>query len=340
MNKSSIRALLLTAAAIGATLTQTESLATEHNTESSNNREFGYLTAPSLSPGHVLRPSSMFSYPDIHPAGSWNIGTDFHWANVWAYEPDRYLIDCEWIRCNTRICYALNNSTSLGILIPVMGRWGGVADQFIEEFHSVFGMDNDDRQQMPQDQSIISYVSNGATQTIARGESWGIGDTAFFAAYRRDSVGNRPAVILQGQLSLPTGDADEMQGLGNPSLSVSALVSKRLRTGPVLVFGGFGLVYCRADKIAGIRLRNDEWSGLLGVAYECSPTVLLIIQNLSSSPVAKNYAPFSDACHELSIGFKWQISASFALEFGLTENVATFDNSADFGAHFSFTLPL
>lgn len=104
---------------------------------SCDNTGMGHLTAPSLSPGHILRPSSLFTYPDPSLKGTLSIATDFHWGNVWTYDPDRYLIDGEWIRwntrvCYTRVCYTLEDALSVGVLIPVAGRSGGFADPLIE----------------------------------------------------------------------------------------------------------------------------------------------------------------------------------------------------------------
>ena len=66
-------------------------------------------------------------YPDPSPKGTLNIAADVHWGNVWAYDSDRYLIDGEWTRWNTTVCYTLEDALSVGVLIPVVGRSGGFA---------------------------------------------------------------------------------------------------------------------------------------------------------------------------------------------------------------------
>lgn len=62
------------------------------------NTGLGYLTAPSLAPGHFLMPASFFVLPEFGINGANRFDVDVHWANVWNYDPDNYVIDTEWVR--------------------------------------------------------------------------------------------------------------------------------------------------------------------------------------------------------------------------------------------------
>jgi hypothetical protein len=230
----------------------------------------------------------------------------------------------------------MTDSMSAGLLIPVVGRNGGFADSMIEEFHKIFRLSNAEREQFPRNKCRMQGTLNGETLTITEGSSWGIGDLAPFIVLHWEGTRARPSITLQGQVSFPTGDEDEVQGLGDPSAGISLLSYKRLWTGPVIIFGGCGFSCCRADEIAGLQIRKEVYSGLLGFEYEYSSSVSLIVQYLGSSAIAKDYAAFSDPCHEVSTGVKWWLNDSFTLEFAVTENVAIFENSTDIGAHLSF----
>lgn len=312
-------------------------IARDNSDSSYDNIGLGYLTAPSLSPGHILRPSSLFVLPICSSEGLYRIDLDTHWANIWNYEPDEYLIDGEWIRNNIRFSYALKDTLSLGLVVPIIGRTGGFADSFIEDFHNTVNFGNAHRDEFPQNNSLTGGNSNGQKLIVSKGDSWGIGDVSLFMASRL-SDGNDilPALLMQGQISLPSGEENELRGLGSPSIALSAVAAKRMGGSPFIVFGGLGFLYCPSDEIAGLELHNDEWTGLAGLEYEFTTSLALITQYLRSSPVAKGYFAFSDPSHEISVGFKWRITRSTTVEFAVVENVLIFDNSADIGVHLCF----
>ena len=53
--------------------------------------------------------------------------------------------------------------------------------------------------------------------------------------------------------------------------------------------------------------------------------------------LARSFAPFSKASHEITLGWKWEVAPHGVLEIDVVENLVTFDNSADFGIHAGFT---
>lgn len=294
----------------------------------------GYLTAPSASPGHILRPSSLFLQPGNVRKRSFEGSFDLHWANVWCYDREHYLFDGEWIRADTRIQYGLTDSLSAGLVLPVMGRTGGFADSMIEGFHKTFDMDNANREQFPRDRSRVSVTrEDGTARNVVAGDSWGVGDVAFFAILKRPDLWVAPSVMIQ--CSLPTGDEDELEGLGSPSISVSTVGNRRIGKSPVHAFAGVGVSYCPEDGPAGIELNPVIYSGLFGLECHLAPRWSLVTQMLSSSPPAEDFGEFSDSCHELSVGCKWRTGDAAVLELTFVENVLTFDNSSDIAMHFS-----
>jgi hypothetical protein len=313
-------------------------LASDDAGASYDNTGLGHLTAPSLSPGHILRPNAMFLLPRGYARGTWEADFDAHWANVFVDDPGSYLVDGEWFRLDSRLSYALKDGLSVGIGIPFIGRTGGSTDSLIEGFHDALRLRKGYRDSLPQNRSIIHITEEGETRTLADGDAWNIGDVSGFVVWQVARGGrSSPSVTLQMQASAPTGDADELQGLGEPSVAGGLLLSKRLWDSPFLAFGGAGLFYCPADDILGLRAMMEEHSGLLGLEYQYSRSLSLIVQNLSSSPVADDLYAFRRPTHELSAGVKWRFSKCGLMQFALTENVFIFDNSADIGVHLSFS---
>jgi hypothetical protein len=266
--------------------------------------------------------------------GSSRLDTDFHWGNVWNYKPDEYMIDGEWIRSNFRYSYALQDALSVGVSLPVIGRTGGFADAAIEDFHSGLSLGNANRNIVPRNRSQVTVNDHGRMYSVAEGESWGIGDVSVFIASRlSEGSALYPAITVQSELFLPTGDQDELRGMGSPAIALGAVASKRLGDSSLIAFVGAGFQYCDAEDISIIKIRDEQYSGLAGLDYQFTDTFGLIIQYLISSPVAKNYFAFSEPSHEVSAGFKWRSRNGSILEFAVVENVAVFQNSADIGVH-------
>ncbi len=63
----------------------------------------------------------------------------------------------------------------------------------------------------------------------------------------------------------------------------------------------------------------------------------LVLQYLGSEGVATDLGPFSETANEVTLGWKGEIRPAGVLEFGLIENIVTFDNSPDFGFHLGYT---
>ena len=301
------------------------------------NTGLGYLTAPSLSPGHILRPSSLFALPTLGPKGSEQIDFDFHWANIWNYTPDQYMIDGEWIRSTLRYSYAVKDYLSLGVALPFIGRTGGIADSSIEDFHKAFHLGKADRNQFPQNRSLVTVTDHGTVDTVVEGESWGIGDVSAFAVSRL-TEGTRvwPAVTVQGEVFLPTGNEDELRGMGVPSVAASSVMSKRLWASPFISYLGFGIHYCDAENIAKIHVRDEQMSALAGLEYQHSKSLGFMFQYLLSSPLAMNYLALAKPTHEVSGGFKWRVGRYSSLEVSVVENIIVFQNSADIGINLAY----
>ena len=275
--------------------------------------------------------------PVLGSKGAERLDADLHWANVWNYNPGQYMIDGEWIICNLWYSYGWDDDVSFGFTVPVVGRAGGFADSTIENFHSAFHLGNAQRDEFPRNRSLITVNNQGSPYTVAEGDSWGIGDVSAFVAGRiTEGTSVLPAVTVQGEIFLPTGNEDELRGMGAPAIALSSVASKRLWGSPFVAFLGMGFEYCNSDNISIIEIRDEQFSGLAGMEYQYSKSLSLIAQYLLSTAVAKHYFAFSKPSHEVGAGFKWRVGPDSALELAVVENVGVFKNSADIGIHLAF----
>jgi phenylpropionate dioxygenase-like ring-hydroxylating dioxygenase large terminal subunit len=98
-----------------------------------------------------------------------------------------------------------------------------------------------------------------------------------------------------------------------------------------------GYAYFGDDTFHGLELRSDQVTVLAAVEWRFASRMSLILQYLGSQGAAEDLGPFSETANEVTLGWKAELRPAGVLELGLIENVATFDNSPDFGVHVGFT---
>jgi len=301
--------------------------------EETDNIGLGHLTIRSLSPGHLLRPNASIS---MMPAGRGDLelAVTVDWGNVWNYREDVFLVDAEWLLLSVRGAVAVGDDMELGIIAPLSFRSGGCLDYLIEDFHSLVGLDNGERENFPRNDVHVHVVDEDGSGFHMHSGHTGVCDVPLYASYRITKGGRLcPALAVQAGLTLPASDKSELEGTGQPVFGCSLLAVKRLGYSRSVLHACVSGSYCETDSIAGIELREWEATAMLGWEYQLGARFSLICQYTASSPVAVAFYEFSKPAHELNVGFKRVFAGGTALEASLTENVFSFNNSTDVGLH-------
>jgi len=284
----------------------------------------GLLAIPSLSPGHLFRPNISMASPSYAPKGSWVSFTSLTWGNVWDVNEGHYKIDGEWLFFSTKASYALCDEVEVGLCIPVAGRTGGFGDGLIEGFHNLFGLRNADRDHYPRDEMVIEVNSSDGKKVLYEGGEWGLGDISLYGSWIV-TEGNRvlPCAVIEAGITLPTGDEDKLLGIGEPVWGMAVLMIKRIGSSRWIVNVGASGSYCNRDRILGVEVNREQFMSL-------------IMQELMSSPFAKDFYDLSRPTNELNVGMKLRIGDVGTMEFSAQEDLFNFNNSADFGLHIGY----
>jgi len=296
----------------------------------------GMLAVPSLDPGHLLRPNASIAAPSYAPKGSWVSFASLTWCNVWDLN-DHYRIDGEWLLFSAKGAYVLLDNLEIGLNLPIIERSGGVADGMIENFHRLFSLDNANRENYPRDELVIEVMDSNGERVGFSKKGWGIGDVSMFSDWII-SRGSRvmPATVLESYISFPTGDEENLQGIGEPVFGMALLTSKRIGESRWLISLGGSGSYCQRDEMLGVELNKYQFSLFSGGEYELNPRLSLIMQIQALSPFAKDFYGLSDPTYDINLGMKHRVGKSGTLEVSFQENLFYYNNSADFGVHIGY----
>lgn len=305
---------------------------------SDGNAVAGPMNAPSLAIGNVFRPGGYIAIPSYAPEGSWVLQSSLAWANTWNYQKDRYIVDCEWLQLAARVSHMATDDLEIGGLLPVLARTGGHTDKFIEGFHNTFALGNSRREGFPRNRSIVELRSRAGQDARWEGDQWGLSDVSLFASWTL-TQGSRfmPCIVLGSAVTLPTGDADQLLGSGEPGYAVSALLTKRIAKTGCLLFLGTSASYAENNELTGSDTRKTQFGLLVGMAYDLNSRVSVVVQNLRMSPIARDFEEFSKPTNEVTIGFRIRNLLHGTWEIALQENMVYFNNGADVGLHVGYS---
>ncbi len=298
------------------------------------------LSIQFLSVGQLFQPDPIIHFPSSHIPGAWRADLSWYWGNIWNYDAtgEGFLIDGEWIHLSLTLSRRFGPRAVAGIGVPAIGRTGGFADSFIEDFHDAFGFDNDHRDEFPRDRVRVEFTDDHGEPRRIAGDSWGIGDVFLFGSWTAmPGDADHPTIDLFATVSAPSGDENELQGMGGVSLGAGGRLARRLGGGDwygYLVARG---LYVFADEILGVEIHSLRATGIAALERRLGPRTSLLLQGAVLSPAARHFPAFSDPVFEVSVGAKWAVGKASRLELSLVENIVTFNNSVDFAAHAAWT---
>ena len=248
-----------------------------------------------------------------------------------------FFLDGEHARWALAARRGIGHGLQIERVAPVIHLGGGFLDPTIEEFHDTFSLGQAGRLGVPRGR-FLGYVRTGEREVYLE-EALGttLGDLVVGLRYDlRGARAHAPLELaLEALAKLPTGDAQRLSGSGSADFGVQLLGTRYFR-GSCLHLA-LGAAYLGPHDLFALDAQTIV-SGML--AWEIglgSRTTGLIQATVAQSPFGDlGIAEIDSASTQLTLGLKRALGAH-VLFFGVTENVANFNNTADIGLHLGVT---
>jgi hypothetical protein len=222
----------------------------------------------------------------------------------------------------------------LAVTLPLVSLGGGRLDGEIESFHNRTGYDQDGRLGVPKD-GVRVYLRSGDNE-LFYDHSIGFepGDLAFSLLRRLGPAHPHNSWAVELKLKLPTGKIDSFAGTGSPDFGLRLLHTRRYHW--VRLDAGVGVLALGRQDL--LRLPSQQvYSGFGSFEVRLGSRTSAFFQAMAGT------TPFDDIhLDELArlglgymVGSKHLLSDQTVLVAAVSENIGSYDNSADVSIHMS-----
>jgi hypothetical protein len=270
-------------------------------------------------------------------AGGQAIGLTLNWANAANVDTsgaEEFTVDGESQDVRLRYERAVGPRFALLGELAWRNLSGGSLDHFIEQWHSLFGLPDGSRDDLPRNDLLIEYLRNDTELFRLDQDASGLVDIPIALGYQVVSS-DRNALAAWLTVKLPTGDPDKLTGSGATDVAVSLAGQTQLAEHWQL-FGQVDATWLGSGDILSDLQKSYAWSALAGVSWNAWRTLDLTVQFAANSSVfdagSTNLA--GDAV-VLSFGGSYRTASGWRYDLGMSEDVQV-DASPD--ANFIFAV--
>jgi len=242
-----------------------------------------------------------------------------------------FLVDGETFRTTLSAHRGLGNNLEVAIEVPFTTIGGGYSDAFIEHFHALLRLGDDQRVAMQKNQETVFVRTDNFTYLREHSSGSHLGDVALSAKYELPALEDpNLSLSLQAAMELPTGNAQSLDGSGSLDGGVQLLATRDF--GRSRVNASAGLLYLGRNAPLGLTPQfvvTDSIGFSSLVAAHTSATVQVTI---SQSPFRKIGAPeLARRSYQMTAGVQHAFNPGLTVYGGIVENLITYQNSADAG---------
>ena len=270
------------------------------------------------------------------PAGrsEWSLTTD--WvsnATVSVNGREEVAIDGETVALTARWRRG-SGRWQWGVEVGYLFQGGGVLDDWIDDFHELFGLPEGDRPGLVNDRLDYVYRRDGVTLIDVEGSSDGLSDLRLSAAWQAVAEDDR-AVALRAQVKLPTGDSDDLLGSGGADVALYVDAARRIEMSSWTpqIYGGFGVLLSEEGDVLPELRDSVALFGHAGIAWPATPALTLNLQFDAHGPLYDSDLPEFGNALQISLGGSLSLGRDWQLGIGVVEDIST-HSSPDVIFHF------
>lgn len=249
---------------------------------------------------------------------------------------EQLILDGETWRTSFFYKRSLAERWTFGVEVSLLRHSGGVLDDVIDGWHSLFNLPDGSRNRLPEDQFDFLYNDGGVNAFTLSESRTGLGDTQISLSRM---VGGDSGVLLRAIVKLPTGDADTLAGSGAADLSITLLRRSQMSWGshPIGTYWGLGVM--RVGTPEYLATRSEDWVGLgvLGGSWQPFEKIGLKVQlDYHTRFYNSSLVELGSDSVQASIGGWWALDDRRTLSFALNEDL-TVRTSPDVSLHLDFS---
>jgi hypothetical protein len=219
----------------------------------------------------------------------------------------------------------------VGLDVPVISRFGGFLDPFVDSVEDFFGTSNPERRMFPNN-SFGGFVVRSSDTVLFEGrdQQLELGDIWASAKYEVWHPEGWPLFALRGAIKAPTGRPGEVFGSGKPDFGLGAAAEQQLLDW-LMVYGNLDVIY-PVGPITPARLSLNPMliEGVAAEAYIGWHVSLLLQQEMYTSPIHGTGTRLLDGTVvELSAGLNWMWQP-LLFQLGVVDNISPVATAADF----------
>lgn len=262
-------------------------------------------------------------------ASQWQFELDTELTNHFSYNYDSnetVRFDGETTRTVLSVKYGLDDKSELEVIVPYVAHDGGSLDQFIEDWHDIFGLPQNGRKNNARDQLHYFYEKNGVTKLDFRQSASGMGDVQLIFAQEKNpqTFLSLDHFAFKVSVKLPTGDADKLTGSEGMALSAWMTGDSAMKWfgKDWLSYFSFGGMWLEEGKVIADQQLPFALFGGIGTGIKLSDRIVLQTQLDTHTPLYKG----SDMRELNSVAFLFSMGGNLKLTNGWNIDIAVVED--------------
>jgi hypothetical protein len=252
---------------------------------------------------------------------------------------EQLVLDGETWRASLLYKRGIAERWTVGIEVPLIRQSGGVLDDVIDGWHSLFNLPDGNRNLLPEGRLDFRYRDRGVNAFSVDRSSNGLGDTQISVAR---TLGPESDLLLRAIVKLPTGDEDMLAGSGAADVAVTVLRQRPVtwRSRKAGYYWGLGVMLLGEPEY--LAARSEDWValGVLGGSWQPFERIGLKAQlDFHSRFYDSELDELGKDSIQASIGGWWAIDDRRTLSFAINEDLVV-RTAPDVSLHLDFSWEL